>query len=169
MRSAIVPAQITTVEDRVAGNLSISQMALIFAPILLGTAIFIIVPPNMELSSFKLVVATLIFVVCVVSATRVKEKIILSWVSLLLRYNLRPRYFVYDKRHSTSRDPMFTYREKADIKAPAEHKPRRVTFNLPTPEVVRLRNIIDDPAVNLYFETRKGKLYVRVTEINQES
>jgi hypothetical protein len=152
MRSAIVPAQITTVEDRVAGNLSISQVALIFAPTLLGMAIFIILPPNMELSPFKLIIVTLIFMVCVVSAVRVKEKIILLWASTLLRYSLRPRYFVYDKHHVAGRGQLFTYREKGEVKAPVKPKPKRVPLTLPTPEIVRLNKIMEDPATNLYFE-----------------
>lgn len=44
MRSTVIPAQVTTVEDTIAGNLTITQIMLLIAPVLLSTAIYAVVP-----------------------------------------------------------------------------------------------------------------------------
>jgi hypothetical protein len=37
MRTRVIPAQITTVEDRIAGNLNLTQILLLMIPVILGT------------------------------------------------------------------------------------------------------------------------------------
>lgn len=50
----------------------------------------------------------------------------------------------------------------------AERKSARTSLSLSIAEVMKLEHIMDNPAANLSFETRKGGLYVRITEIKQE-
>lgn len=56
MKTSIVPAQITTVEDKVAGNLSLPQLFLLSAPIFIGSLVYLIFPPFMGAASYKLVI-----------------------------------------------------------------------------------------------------------------
>src|SRR6266487_1064357 len=97
MKSSIVPAQITTVEDKVAGNLSLSQLLLLAAPVFIGSAIYIIFPPSLGAAAYKLAIVTIIGVIFGLLAIRIKGRIMLLWVITIARYNLRPRHYIYDK------------------------------------------------------------------------
>src|SRR5674476_179344 len=104
MKTAIVPAQITTIEDKVVGNLSLSQLLLLAAPIFVGSAIYIIFPPNMGAALYKAILVTIIAVAFALLAIRVRGRILLLWVVTIGRYNLRNRYYVFDKNDPYLRD-----------------------------------------------------------------
>jgi hypothetical protein len=53
MRSTVIPAQITTVEDKITGNLSLTQIILLIIPVFILTILFSLVPPVMKLGIFK--------------------------------------------------------------------------------------------------------------------
>ena len=42
MRTTVVPAQVTTVEDKIAGNLGLSQLLLLTLPVFGGSALFLV-------------------------------------------------------------------------------------------------------------------------------
>ena len=44
MRSTVIPAQITTVEDKIAGNFNLVQILLMMAPVLIATLLYTIIP-----------------------------------------------------------------------------------------------------------------------------
>ena len=50
MRTTIVPAQVTTVEDRVAGNLTIAQLLILMAGFGLMTLVYLLVAPKYHFS-----------------------------------------------------------------------------------------------------------------------
>src|SRR6266576_4782423 len=97
MRTSIVPAQITTVEDKVAGNLGLTQLLLLAAPVFISTATYIVLPPNLGAAAYKIVMMTVIAVVFGLLAIRIKGKILLLWAIMITRYNLRPRHYIFDK------------------------------------------------------------------------
>ena len=103
MRTTIIPAQITTVEDKIAGSLNMTQILILMFPVL-GTAIlYILFPPGMKLVLYKLMAVTLVVIVCVTLIIRVKGKIIAEWIGVVLRYQLRPKFWIYNKNDLTSR------------------------------------------------------------------
>ena len=51
MKTAIVPAQVTTVEDKVAGNLNLTQLLLIASPVFVRGVIYAVFPPSFEISA----------------------------------------------------------------------------------------------------------------------
>ena len=55
MRTTIIPAQITTVEDKVAGSLNMTQVLILMTPILWTAIVYILLMPSMNLTSLKLV------------------------------------------------------------------------------------------------------------------
>jgi hypothetical protein len=171
MKVTVVPAQVTTVEDRVVGNLGLSQIMLLAAPVFGGSALFVVLPPIFHNATYKLVVIALLFFACSLLSIRIKGKILLLWVVVLLRYNLRPRYYIFNKRSMHCRED---YRRTTI--AELENEPvvsnlkLREALALTTEEVVKLQSLIDNPVANLKFEfNKKGALYVRFTEVNQES
>ncbi len=169
MKVTVVPAQVTTVEDRIAGNLGLSQLMLLAAPVFGGSALFVVLPPFFHSAIYKLVVVAALFFVCGLLAIRIKGKIVLFWLVVLLRYNLRPRYFIFNKHSLHGRED---YHSTAIVEPeqPQKMAPKpKHAFSLSTADIVKLQNILENPAANLSFETKKGNLYVRITEINQES
>jgi len=166
MKVTVVPAQVTTVEDRIVGSLGLSQILLLAAPVFGGSALYIILPPVMHASIYKVVLMVAFLVLCGLLSIRIKGKILLFWLVVILRYNLRPRYYVFNKHslhgrnfHEASRSAE-TKDETTDVKQRARRK-----LSLSTAEVANIQNLLDNPAANLSFETRKGYLYVRITEV----
>lgn len=168
MRTTIVPAQITTVEDRIAGRLGLSQLLLLIAPIFGGSAIFVILPPFFNYAVYKVVFIVCFAVLCGLLAIRFKGKILLFWCVVMLRYNLRPRYYVFNKNSAYARDldkPMSTSAETAEEAQPQEAPQKRMKL-LSTADLVQIEDIITNPAANLHFvANKKGELSVRLTEV----
>jgi hypothetical protein len=168
MRSTVVPAQITTVEDKIAGNLGMSQLLLLVMPIFGGSALYVALPPFFDYAVYKLVIIVGFAVLCGLLAIRVKGKILLHWVTIISGYNLRPKYYVFDKNDSHQREPEYHHHsaeptKKADKteKAVKEQSPK-----LSLAELVRMERLITNPEANLHFKTnRKGKLSVHITKV----
>lgn len=53
MRASIVPSQITTVEDKIIGSLSVKQAILIIFPVLIGFLAMLLSPPFGRLVFYK--------------------------------------------------------------------------------------------------------------------
>ena len=169
MKVTVVPAQVTTVEDRIAGNLGMSQLMLLAAPIFGGSALYIILPPSLHSATYKLVAVGILAVLSCLLAIRVRGKIVLLWLIVLLRYNLRPRYYIFDKHSLHGREQF----EPVYVQPEPELKQRtarlRKRLSLSTAEIAKLQAVMENPAAKLSFETKKGGLYVRITEIKEQS
>ena len=103
MRTTIIPAQITTVEDKVAGSLNMTQVLILMTPILWTAIVYILLIPSMKLTSFKLVLIIISTTISGILALRIKDKIVAEWLGVLLKYRLRPKYWLYNKNDITSR------------------------------------------------------------------
>lgn len=169
MKVTVVPAQVTTIEDRIAGNLGLSQLMLLAAPVFGGSVLYVLLPPTFHNAAYKLVAIVILFLLCSLLAIRIKGKIILFWLVVLLRYTMRPRYYVFDKRSPASREDYRHY-DKLEYEEIVETKPKETkqALRLSTAQLMNLHKLIENPAANLSFESKKGGLYVRITEIKQE-
>ncbi len=103
MRTTIIPAQITTVEDKVAGSLNMTQVLILMTPILWTAIVYILLMPSMKLTSLKLVLIIISTIISGILALRVKDKIVAEWLGVLLKYRLRPKYWLYNKNDTTNR------------------------------------------------------------------
>ena len=72
MKVTVVPAQVTTVEDRISGNLSMSQIALFAIPIFCGSLLYAVLPPSMEVSLYKLIAIGILSLLSCQLAIRIK-------------------------------------------------------------------------------------------------
>ena len=167
MKSTFVPAQITTVEDKIAGNLGLNQLVLLAAPVFVAGAMFMLLPPFVKVTPLKVILSTVIFVVSASMAIRIRGKLLVEWAVVLLRYNVRPRYSVFNKN-----DMYLRAKQVEPSEEPAEEKTTNKTKRLltalpklPVPIVARLEAAIRDPRANFSIEKRKGKLHVHITEI----
>ena len=61
MKVRSIPAQITTVEDKIAGNLNLTQILLLMIPVFWLMIVYTIFPPYMEFSVYKFPKPTLTF------------------------------------------------------------------------------------------------------------
>ena len=172
MRTTIVPAQVTTVEDRIAGKLGLTQLLLLTTPIFGGSAIFVILPPFFAYATYKVVLITCMAALCALMAIRIKGKILLFWMTTLLRYNVGPRYYLFNKNSAHAREiisPTDIDDESVEETAVKVVAPVR-KVSLSTAERVRIENLLANPDANVHITTnKKGELRVHLTEVQQEN
>ncbi len=171
MKYAIVPAQIMTVEDRITGNLSLPQMILLFAPVCVAIIAYIGLPPIYRYDAYKVAIVFSAALICGLSAIRIKGRILIAWAAVLLSYNLRPRYHIYDKNDSYLRESPATIeaQEKPAEKVAPEKTEEMTASLLTVADFVQLERILADPRANVRFTNKKGQLRVRATEVKQET
>jgi hypothetical protein len=167
MRSTVVPAQVTTVEDRIAGNLGLSQLLLLVTPVFLGSILYVILPPFFGFHIYKVVLFVLLASICALLAIRIKGQILMLWIAAIVRYNQRPRYFVYSKNSLHNRAiPEMPKPESTQEDGAQETKTQRILPGLSTADLVKIEDILANPQANVRFTTtRKGELRVHITEV----
>ncbi len=166
MRATAVPAQVTTVEDRIMGNLGFSQIVLFILPIFISAGLFVILPPITHGSLYKYIVMVIITIISGILAIRIRGKIVLFWLITIARYNLRPSYYVFQKsvihreeyKFKNIKQPKKNNNSKKDITTIAP----KLTFG----DAVYVMETINNSSSNIRFEiTNKGGLNVRLTEV----
>lgn len=161
MKSTIVPAQVTTVEDKITGNLNFAQMLLLTTPVFLSGAIFAFIPPFMSLRSYKLIVCAVVAVICVLLSIRIKGKIVLVWVGIIGRYNARPRWHVFNKNDLYLRPLPLEPPKEAKTKETANKSQKQMITSLSVDKLIQAERL----AERLEFQTtKKGGLRVRIQE-----
>ncbi|MGI8420312.1 MAG: hypothetical protein ACR2LN_06775 [Candidatus Levyibacteriota bacterium] len=170
MRTAIIPAQIITVEDRIAGNLTLSQIIILMIPLFFGTLVYTIFPPKMELTLYKMLSGGFIALLFMLLALRFKGKIVLQWMILLLRYNLRPPYYVFNKNDSFMREVDLIFPEGKIIpaKSPARKEAKYTMRSLNIIDTIRFERLLANPNFSLRFRhTKKGGLNVAFEQVKK--
>ena len=170
MKMTVVPAQVTTVEDRIIGNLGFSQILLLVIPVFLTAGLFAALPPFMDGAVYKYVIMVVVALVFCILAIRIKGKIIAAWLVTLIRYNARPKYYLFNKNVSTLRENYPASREQIQSEDTANptRQQRNVKSRLDIPTTAKVLATIDNPAAKVYFENgKKGNLHVRFTEIEE--
>ena len=168
MKMTVVPAQVTTVEDRIIGNLGFSQILLLIVPVFAAAGIFLLLPPFMGGALYKYVIMGVVALLFSLLSIRIKGKILASWLVTILRYNLRPKYYLFNKNVTTNREEYYSKIPTPEIKESTEKKPvkKSTLRQLDIPTTARILATIENPATNFRLETgKKGNLHVRFTEI----
>lgn len=104
MKTTVIPAQITTVEDKIAGNLNLTQIMLLLASLFIAVGIYAVLPARLHFSVYKIPLIIAGFLVCFTLALRIKDRVVLNWLFILAGYYLRPAYYVADKNDIYLRD-----------------------------------------------------------------
>ena len=162
MRSTVIPAQITTVEDKIAGNFNLAQILLMMAPVLIATLLYTLIPTPMSFGKGKIIFTIMSAVIFLTLAIRVKSKIIGEWLVVWLRFKLRPEIYVFDKNDNYLR-PVFV-KEVAKTEEKIKIVKKVVTKETVSDEdKVRWQNIFTGRKKSLSFEfNQKGGLYVEL-------
>ena len=168
MKTTTVPAQITTVEDKIAGNLTLQQMVLLASPVFIDFALYAALPTMLKLNAYKLVLMSLVTLTASLLAIRVKSKILLIWAITIFNYNTRPGYYVFNKNNIYLRAQAAVLVDETEQQvAPTVEQltPQKVA-RLSEEDVFRLEHILANPSANLSFATnKKGGLYVSISEV----
>lgn len=173
MRTTIVPAQITTIEDRIAGSLSLTQMLLLAIPMFGGSAAYIVFPPFNSLALYKVVIIIGLLLIFGVLAVRVRGKLLINWLAVVIRYRLRPQLYVYNKnsqhlREYESEERITEVRAQTVKPSAIAEEERPAEAIMSASEIVRLERLMNDPNFRFSFKTnRKGKVGMYVAQRNQ--
>ena len=168
MKMTVVPAQVTTVEDRIIGNLGFSQILLLIVPVFTAAGIFTLLPPFMGGALYKYVLMGVVALLFGLLSIRIKGKILASWLVTILRYNLRPKYYLYNKNTESLRETYPTKKEEPEKATTTKTQRHTARPQLDIPATARVLATIENPAAKVRFETgKKGNLHVRLTEIEK--
>lgn len=157
MRTTIIPAQITTVEDKIAGSLNITQILLMITPILVDTLIYVALLPQSKINIFKIILMLIITITFFLLALRIKGKIVLMWLIVLFNYQLRPKYYLFNKNSLYQRDLSFIETEsRKNIKDKKEKLIINEKIDLSVTELIKLEKLMnsDKLAINFHFKEK---------------
>ena len=165
MKATAIPAQITTVEDRIAGNLSMTQIILLVIPLFIAAAVYFILPPFGHFNLYKVILTLFTGLVFGLLAFRLKEKLVIDWLRLRLRYEIRPRTYVYSRLNKPSEDN-YEVREDKKISEPNKVPAPRPHLLLESSELSLTMSLLQSSAHAVTFKiSKKGGLDVQVGEV----
>ena len=166
MKTTVVPAQITTVEDRIAGNLTFIQIVLLICALILSTVVYAVVPPRIHLTVLKLVLIAVQFAFFGGLAIRFKGKILADWLIVILRYALRPRIYIFTKNDLASRDVVTPIIAIKRNKVVEETKETTEAVYATREKEIDYQNILDNSLVTVSVKpSKKGGLDVSLEKI----
>lgn len=168
MKTTVVPAQITSVEDRIAGNFTFAQILLFIAALLVGTSIYLLVTPRSGLSTLKTILVILQFIFFGGLAIRYQGKILAQWLSTYFRFYNRPRYYIFTKSDLTHREIVLPELKQEDITSKTSEKPKTIRPTMSLDEQLRVERLMGDSSLTLSLEiARKGGIDVSLTPVKE--
>jgi hypothetical protein len=72
-------------------------------PVFSSAITYAVLLPQFDFSVYKLIFIGVITIFAITLAIRVKEKILLDWLLLITKYNLRPKLYLFNKNDSMFR------------------------------------------------------------------
>jgi hypothetical protein len=161
MRTTVIPAQVTTVEDTIAGNLNFTQIVLLVSSLFVNTFVYTLLAPRLSFSPYKLAIITLIFLGFITLALRIKGRLVMQWVEILASYFLRPHIYVFNKNSLTNRYVAVV--KELRSKAHPKRVEQKESPQVETPNF-DYESILRDTNLNLQF---KGSSVVVVKNYDQ--
>ncbi|MDO8669673.1 MAG: PrgI family protein [Candidatus Buchananbacteria bacterium] len=156
MRTTVVPAQITTVEDRIAGSLTFAQIVLLVIPLFISAAIYVIFPPKMHFGVTKLVFIGLQYLFFGGLAIRFRGKIVADWLIIYLRFLFRPRKYIFIKNDLTGRDSSMQMLSSSNVsKKPIKEKTKKTYETLAPSEETHINQLLENPSLSLSLKLAK--------------
>ncbi len=170
MKTTVIPAQITTVEDKIAGSLNITQVVLLMVPVIFTTIVYAIFPPKLHLAIYKFPLVFIVLLISLILSLRIKDEVVLNWLIILLRYNVRAKYYVFNKNDTYLRNMALEKEHEKQVKLLniKIHKKRAKAKSFTIKDSVKIKNFMKNPKISLSLKpNKKGGLYVAVSEIDQ--
>lgn len=167
MRTTVVPAQITTVEDRVAGNFTFIQIVLLVIPMVIGAIIYASFAPKLRINPLKISLIATEAMIFGILAIRWGGKIIADWLIIYLRYSARPRRYIFTKNDLIHRDIVIEKEETVVItKSQDKEKVPNRSKLLSLKEQIKIDQLLGDEAMSISFKfSEKGGVDVSLKQI----
>ncbi|MEP7167451.1 MAG: hypothetical protein ABI758_05730 [Candidatus Woesebacteria bacterium] len=147
MRTTNIPAQITTVQDTIAGNLNLTQLILIVLSLFLNTFIYALLPTRLAFTLYKIPFMGIVFVICVGLSFRIKQRIVLEWLGIFATYSLRPHLYVVNKNTDSFRSIVHptqrTEKSQAEKVSPSIVKTKSIS------SFIDYTSLIRNPSLNI--------------------
>lgn len=168
MKSTVVPAQITSVEDRIMGNFTFAQVLLLIVPLLVGTVLYVGIAPHSHFSILKVSLILIQFAFFGGLGLRINGKIMAQWLVIYATFYRRPRFYRFTKNDLAFRDvvmptavkPELTERPTSKLISPVA-LPR-----LTQTEQLHLDDVLNPDAVSVAFVLgKKGGINVSLTPV----
>lgn len=167
MRTTVVPAQITSVEDKIAGSLSFSQLILLIVPLFLSVVIYIALPPFGGFHIYKVIIAGILSALCILLAIRFRGRLIVEWIGVHARYNSRPLHYIFNKNDIKARKPLTVAEKKAEkIIETVDEVPTFKPVLYKTKQHLQFESVTSNPKADFHFIVdKKGALNVRIKKV----
>lgn len=162
MKTTVIPAQITSVEDKIAGNLSFTQILLFLGALFVSTVIYLIFPPQLKFSPFKLILIITGTLAFLLLAIRIKEKIILDWIRIIATFSLRGRYFIFNKNDATLRSVILETKQIKEVLAVKPKSNNDKKDEVVLTDVIALERLLGKRSIRFAFK-KKGGIHVSVS------
>jgi len=150
MRSTIIPAQVTTVEDTIAGSLNLTQILLLVSSLFINTFIYTLLPTRLAFTLYKIPLMIGVLCICITLSIRVKQRLILNWLVILATYSVRPHLYVFNKNTQILR--------KTETISISEVKPKQSLTPIPMMRGEKriisfdYQSFIRSPSLNIRFK-----------------
>lgn len=150
MRTTIIPAQITTVQDTIAGNLNLTQIVLLVLSLFVNTFIYSLLPDRMAFTLYKIPLMMIVFIIFVGLSLRIKQRIVLDWLVIFARYAVRPHLYLFNKNTESFRSIVVpkAVTKKTHIKSILPDLKKSNTAFVPFDYTSLVRN----PSLNIRFK-----------------
>lgn len=171
MKRCNIPAQVTTVDDKIIGNLSVTQLLLLASGLFVSTFLYIILPPFTHNSFYKILLISLTILSCIILSWKIKDKILLQWLIIILTYILRPNIYVnscfYIEKESSFVNPHHLIKKQSLINNESFKLMEAQNINQSKNDLYFGNNLIESQEHNLFFcLSKKGELNVKI--INED-
>jgi len=169
MKTAIVPAQVTTIEDRIAGNFTIAQLGILLLGLGLATLLYLLMSPKLHFNPGKAVAIVTVIALVAPLAIRIQGKIVADWLIVLSRFLSRPHRYIFTKNDLATRAVPIP-ENKAHIVTQAQPKPslRTVIKQLSVPDQAKADELLENPGLAVRFViAEKGGIDVSLTPVKR--
>lgn len=138
---------------------------LLMFPVFWATIVYALFIPRLELAWYKLPLVLLVLFLCLALSVRIKGKVAINWLVIILRYNVRPKYYVFDKNDAFLRTldlPVFEKKQRSAFgKTASKEQAKKKAPDFSIADLVRFEGLLTDPKFSFSFKSsRKGGLYV---------
>ncbi len=157
MRTTIIPAQVTTVEDKIAGSLNMTQILILMIPVLWTALVYVVFLPAVKIAPYKIALVLISVAICGILALRIKDKIVAEWLGVVVKYQLRPKYWLYNKNSLAGRelDIPEIAAEPSIAKKIARATKQTNEAHLSVADLVRLENMLGSGKVAVRYQFTK--------------
>jgi hypothetical protein len=94
MRISIVPAEMTSIQDKIIGDLNMNQVILLSTPLIFTILVYLFIPPFSKLSLLKMIVCSISIISLAILSIKIDGKILLEHLKILISFFNRPRIYL---------------------------------------------------------------------------